>query len=435
MDLCNKTYGFIHLPSLIVFVNPFSPHVSVRDKLLGGSVLDDVDNFVKGLTDSERVDFIQRFSSIFHERKHFHDLLITPLGNSLVRLGFKYALTSAIVFIDRGWDPQAEIEIPLRPESTKTAGLVARAKQVQQQFTESFHSARLLLEASATYAQLQFIWTNFGEDAALAAYADFWTVSDYSKVLDGFVRVRNKLSADFNDPWFATASHQLLLVGLGSDGAPAGHSSHDGFIADVLEKIQSFSPAKAKDRLQEGLKRGWDVVEANMAITDKDNEVFLESLEKMSASFEAVNESVVESFRDFCVKSKMARKDLLDNPDEFFSLERYVTNDPIRVGPLIYFYSDDDDFSLFPAPLDLETEDMVAQAQYKTSEDKFLYSHRLQPSRFEPRVELDKKAWVNFAKSTGGTVALMETLDWLHPFQSFWLRMMEPLVNVRFTRA
>lgn len=435
MDLCSKTYGFIHLPSLIVFVNPFSPHESITDKLLGGSVLQDVDNFVKGVTDGERLDFIQRFSSMFHERKHFHDLLITPMGNSLVRLGFKYALTCAMVFIDRGWDPEAEVAIPLGPETTKTAGLVARAKQVQQQFTESFHSARLIFEASATYAQLQFIWTNFGEDAALATHADFWKVSDYSKVLDGFVRVRNKLASGFNDSWFAAASHQLLLVGLGHDEPPRGHNSHDGFIADVLEKVQSFLPPEAKGRLQEALKRGWEVVESNMAISDRNNEMFLEWLEKRSSSFAAVNQSVIDSFRDFCIKSKMARQDLLDNPEDFFSLERYVTRDPIRVGPLIYFYSDEDELSLSPDPLDLETEDLVAQTQHKISEDKSIYSHRLQPSRFAPRVELDKKAWINFAKSTAGTVALMETLDWLHPFQSFWLRMVEPLVNVRFTRA
>ncbi len=436
MDLCDKSYGFIHLPTLIVFVNPFSPHDSVTTKLLSGKAADEnVDDFLKTLPQPELVDFMQRFSSLFHERKHFHDLLITPLGNHLVRLAFKYAVTSTIVFVDRNWRPHDEVEVPLPSAGTKTAGLVERAKQIQQQFLEAFRSARRTLEASATYAQLQFIWTNFGETAALTTHADFAGVPDYSHLLNQFVELGQSLSSTFEEPWFASACHELLLLALGNTEPKAGYASHDAFVTDALGRLQTFPPAEGKARFREALKRGWDVVESNMKVADHDNEAFLGSLEKMAAKAPAINESVINSFHDFCVKSKMARQDVLNNPQDFFSLERYVTQDPIRVGPLIYFYSDDDELSMSEQPLDLKTEDLVAQAEYKISENEVRYSHRLQPSKFEPRVELDKNAWINFAKSAGGAVVLMEDLDWLHPLQTYWLRTVEPLTNVQFTRG
>ena len=63
-----------------------------------------------------------------------------------------------------------------------------------------------------------------------------------------------------------------------------------------------------------------------------------------------------------------------------------------------------------------------------------VYSHRLQPGELSSEVPLDKYAWVNFAKSSAGAVTLLEPIDWLHPLQSYWLRGVEPLVKIRFSR-
>jgi hypothetical protein len=433
MDLCNKVYGFIHLPSLIVFVNPFSPHKSVKDFMLNEISLDNVESLVNTLPREEGVDLLHRLSSLFHERKHFHDLLITPFGNRLVRLGFKYALAAALTLSDRNWEPDSEVELPLGPGTTKDARVLERAQKFQQEFISAFHSARLTLEASATLAQLQFIWTVYGANSAYAAYDDFAGSQDYSKVLHSFNETGKKLS--FGSEWYSVFAHQLLLISLGSDEPLGNHDSHDAFLTDIFRRAEAFPPREAQRRLAEAVKRGWEVVESNMEIADKDNERFLEELERLRSKYpSAIYEGVLPALRDFCSKSRVARSNFLDNRDDYFSLRKYVLNDPIKVGPLVYMYSDEDELSLSKEPLSLDTEDIVATAKYEVGEDGPVYSYRLQPGELSSEVPLDKYAWVNFAKGPAGAVTLLEQIDWLHPLQSYWLRGVEPLVKIRFSR-
>jgi hypothetical protein len=426
-------YGFIHLPSLIVFVNPFSSYKSVRDFMLSDISLDNVDSLVNTLPREEGVDLLHRLSSLFHERKHFHDLLITPFGNHLVRLGFKYAIAAALTLSARDWELDSEVELPLRPGTIKDERVLEKARRYQEEFVCAFHSARLTLEASATLAQLQFVWTVYGETSTYVAYEDFARSQDYSKVLHSFNETGKKLS--FSTEWLSVFAHQLLLIALGRDEPLGDHDTHDAFLTDIFRRAEAFPPREAQRRVAEAVKRGWEVVESNMEIADRDNERFLEELEGIgSKNPSAIFESALPALRDFCSKSRVARSNFLDTMDDYFNLQKYVLNDPIKVGPLVYMYSDEDELSLFKEPLGLDTEDLVANAKYEIGEGSTVYSHRLQPGEVSSEVPLDKYAWVNFAKSSAGAVTLLEEIDWLHPLQSYWLRGIEPLVKIRFSR-
>ncbi|MGH8566398.1 MAG: hypothetical protein ACREXW_20940 [Gammaproteobacteria bacterium] len=233
-------------------------------------------------------------------------------------------------------------------------------------------------------------------------------------MLDGFTAIGRKLS--FKADWFAAIIHQLLLTSLGAYSLD-NLESPDAFLRTVLEQIEDLPEVEAEYRLKEAVKKGWAVVEANMQITERDNDKFVERLGNKVAQYYSssiVMDAVIGAVSDFVSKSRIARAEFLNNRDTYFNLYSYATIESYLVDPLVYFYSDLDSSSLSTKPLNLNADDLVAQLEYPGG---VYYSHRLQPSRFTmDGISMDRKVWINFARSAGGAVALLEEVDWLHPY-------------------
>src|SRR6267142_1534957 len=86
MELCDRQYGFMHLPSLIVFVDPYSRFDVVKEFLQERrSSPDEFERARASIGPEAEQDLVQRFTSLHHEIKHFHDLLLTPFGNAVIR--------------------------------------------------------------------------------------------------------------------------------------------------------------------------------------------------------------------------------------------------------------------------------------------------------------------------------------------------------------
>ena len=424
MELCDKEYGFLHLPSLIVFTDPYSRYDVVREFLREGkSSPEDLERIRPRLSSEAERDLIQRFTSLHHEIKHFHDLLLTPYGNRLIRSCFRYALKASLLLADGGWNPGADVDLPLKSRSTRTAEAVDRVYESRNECAKLIQVARLTLEAAAALAQRQLAWTQFGHRAFSALDADLSTDPTYSVLLDTLGPLLQRF-VPIED--LAITLHRILIMSLGGGEAP------DAFPRLLAQKLETATP----DKFQQAIRAAWAVVEKNMADLDETNETFLTSVKQVHFDSPVIAEASCAAVADFCVKSRLLRSEFFRDQDSYLSLQKY--NDSVMhfVAPLMYWYSVNDAYSLSTESLDLEAEDLASQVIFaKPGSPVQYYSHRLRP--FEVKMHgatMDRMTWVRFARSTGGAVALMEEVDWLHPLNTLWLRTVEDLKKIRFRR-
>lgn len=397
MDFCNRAYGFFHLPTLMIFINPFSQDKAVKDFFLDGPPLKKINSFIATHEREQSKDLLQRLSSLVHEQKHFHDILLTPYGNTLVRQSFKYAMAAFVLFSNRNWKPESSVPLPLQAGYILEPDALERASKIRKEAMNLRRSARLTLEALATLAQLQFLWTMYGEEAALAVQEDFAPYTEYSGILKEFIDLGNNLS--FISDHFGALIHQILLIGLGTPEPSSIANSHDEFFKAVCEKIRNLPINRAEQLLKAAIKQAWVVVEENMQITETDNDKFLAALEKVMAwAPPEVAEAVVKAFDDFRLKSRAFRSEFLRDKEAYLHLDRYSNGDATFVEPLVYLYSNNDKLSLFYEPLDVDKPDIVANAIYNIPDRNVTYySHRVQPSAYTlGGISMERPCWVDF---------------------------------------
>lgn len=430
MDLCDRQYGFMHLPSLMIFVDPYSRFEAVRKFFEEQrSSPDDFERVRSSLGPEAEQDFVQRFTSLHHEIKHFHDLLLTPFGNAVIRSFFKYAMAASVLLRDGAWESGTYVDLPLRPGSTKTLELVDRVRKKEDECVQLIRSARLTLEALASLAQRQLVWTQFGSAAQEVLRTDLLNDPTYNALLDVLIPVLRPLVSDEELP---TMLHRILLIGLGSsEGAP------DAFPHALVQAVEKPGSRLTVDRLHEGIAKAWTVMTNNMKETDEINDKFLEDIRRyVTLGSPDLAEVVKKAVADFCSKSRLLRAQFLEDPDSYVSLLKYTDSVVKFVWPLVYYYSVDDELSLSTESLDLGPVDLSAQVVFKKPGSNIQYhSHRLRPVIWQARaVTLDRSAWVEFAQLCG-SVALLEEVDWLHPFNAYWLRQVEDLKGIRFRRT
>lgn len=430
MELCDRQYGFLHIPSLMVFVDPYSKFDAVREFLREGrSSPGEFERLRTSLEPEAEQDLIQRFTSLHHEIKHFHDLLLTPFGNAVIRSSFKYAISAAALLKDGAWESGTYVDLPLRSGSTKTPGAVDRVLKRREECIQLIQSARLTLEALASLAQRQLAWTQFGIAAHEALQTDLLSDPTYSALLDVLAPVVHRVVSDEE---LLTILHRILLIGLGrNDGSP------DAFPKMLVQAINRSGDRFTIDRLNEGIAKAWTVMTGNMRETDEINAKFLADVRsRITLGSSVLDEACQNAITDFCSKSRLLRSQFLEDPDSYVSLLKYSDTVVKLVSPLIYFYSVNDELSLSTEPLDLSLNDLYAQAVFKKSgSDVQYFSHRLRPVDWEMSVvALDRSVWTEFAQLSGG-VALLEEVDWLHPLNTFWLKSVEDLKGIRFRRT
>ena len=432
MDLCNQSYGFLHLPSLFVFLNPYSRVPSIRQFFVEGIHIERVPAFVRTLPESDAKDLLQMLTCYVNERKHFHDLLITPYGNGLARSAFRAAMVTTALFSDRKREPPLDAGLPLGASFLRTPTLLELARRTYQECVALLERGVLTLEASASLAQQQFGWQHVGREAV-----EILQTRDprYSAVLAALSKLGERVAEDV--PGFGTILHKLLLIALGR--VPSDGQQHpDEVLAEAVLQFATVPEKALKDRLAKAVEEGWKVVRQNMRISDEDNERFLIDIGRLMTKAGAaseITESVRCAFADFTAKARRARDEILGNEQAFLRLDGYANFEGALVEPCLYHFSVMDEASLSEEPLTLGEGELAAQHVYELRNGKRLYSHRV--NRAEMGLErgtMDNRAWVDFVMGVGGSVALLEEVDWLHPVKTLWLRQMEERSGLRFYR-
>jgi hypothetical protein len=426
-DFCDKHYGFMHLPSLFVFINPYSPYDSVQQFLFKGS-LDEVDSYVKSLPLQEATDLAQRVTSLVHESKHFHDLLMTPYGNFMFRRFFSHALKCRSLLQTANLQTGVELELPLDSNSVSSPDMVHRMFASLERCSTAIASARETFEASATMAQMQHAWTYYGPTVRDRLELDFAQTTEYSLVRTGLtvMLVDDPESAIV----FSPLVHELLIHAMCTPNP-------DKFLYEMLIGLVKLPFQERQDRLQRAMEQGRQGLLKQLSNVTSENQEYIDELRPAIHEFHAdVADEALGAYEDFAANSAELRSRVLEEPSTYWNMERYVRGESWNVSPIVCFYSADDRFSLTPNREEANHEDKLWEyATFKNQRTgEPLYSPRLLQTdvqMFDSAKIMDRKIWNKFTLLIGCYPVLVENVDWLHPLYGYWLRQKFKGVGVR----
>jgi hypothetical protein len=434
MDLCNKAYGFLHLPSLFILLNPYARSAGARRFFLDGMPFDRLAKVLASLPPAEAVELLHALTCYVHERKHFHDLLVTPYGNAIVRHAFRAAMVTATLWADRVADSGA-MALPIGASSLKTPVLIERGLRIYQECTAVFEGAIRTLEASAVLAQRQFAWSHFGADAVDRLDDDLEREPKYSGVLSRFWRLAERL--DPQVPEIGVALHRLLVISLGGAPAPPD-GSPDARLDTVLSRLAALPDATLRSRLGAALDAGWRVTVDNMRFADIANDEFYDRIGtamRRDNDDGALAALVRAAFDEFRRCAREARREVLADERVYLRLNHYADFEGDLVEPCLYHYSVADGDALSDEPVDLSEGEYAAQHVIELADGRTLYSPRVTRADVSlGKRTMDRRTWADFMHSVGGSVALLEDVDWLHPAKTLWLRQVESATGLRFVR-
>lgn len=275
MDLCDRDYGFLHLPSCFVFLNPWSADPTVTDFIQRHLWQPDRVARAARLREPSLTEVVNRVGSLVHERKHFHDLLLTPYGNRLVRTSFEYALSLFWVFDALPWARGQRIDLPLQSGDVPAASREFEEVLAQrEQLRTLLKSGHMVLEATAALTQRQFTWTCFGSRAHALVELDLARHPVYSAILRAFEVIGYGLG---NPTEWGLIVHLLLLAVLGRGVPSAGHRSHTSQCIDLLDKLSKRTPF-ILSTLVPVIEAAWKGAESNMEVEDEANQALLRRL-------------------------------------------------------------------------------------------------------------------------------------------------------------
>ncbi len=428
MELCNRSYGFFDIPSLFVFVNPFSPRAAVRR-----AMDESVEEVLPALDAEERADLLQRFATFLHEHRHFHDVISTPFGNRLFRVYLAYAVLCASVFTRRRWNgPQ--LAVPLRPPDVAPDDLaVVEAKR--QQILGLLEVARPAFELSAMMVQVQAAWSLLGAEAANVTIEDLLANSKDRDLLEGAILWNEE--AGYRDRLLRAVAKTVLGVGLGWADAPA--ESTGQMLRRALHRLQEIaSPVTgtAVTRIELAAEGAWRELLINLDSADEANKRLVANVEEKLADWpNGVTETLVSVAQGFADEARRCHAIAREEPERLVDGGEYLRRAKELPQPRLYYFSDDDKLCAFDEPLPLDRLPLAWQTEYTLENGTKKYCHRLFPAEWlgEPSREIPG-GWEDYAKAVVGPTALFEPVNWNHPFRAYCLRTIGRLTGVRVVR-
>lgn len=423
MELCNRTFGFFDVATLIVLVNPFSADPAVRRLVLELDADTVIPDDIQG---EARVDLMHRLTTYFHERKHFHDMLLTPEGNRIVRLHILYAALCMSIYTRRQWR-KGTVELPLRAPDVAAEDLELIMK-MRGRVHAALQRSRSACELSALLAQIQTVWQFFGEDATAALLADFRDATGYGPLaahLSGW-DVPESARADVN-----RAFHQVVLaVGLGSTAIEEDSAAQ---LSEVMSRLREVV-ARGSRGVAQVVAAGdaaWRTMFDNLEEAAAENELFIADIQRRLDGWpEAIQQMYAVITHEFAAEAAALQESVAAEPDAYLRSDRYVSE--LRfAAPRLYYYSDDPATSLFTEPLNVDEHLLASYEVFDEPRGK-RYAYRLFPAKEPEGSWAFSEMWEHFAQ-VAGTTALFEETDWNHPLRTWFLRRMAD-EGVRFVR-
>jgi hypothetical protein len=324
LDLCSTHYGFLQLPSLVVFVNIHSQYPEVHEILTSGTPLSDMIRASAELPSDQRRDMAHRVTTWIHERRHFHDVLLTPVGNALF-FGELSRVATLVALLPTLRHFQGSIlRLPITTDTEGLGEYVQAYELFATPYSRIVESARQALEASAVAAQLTFAIRHIGDDGLVRLVADFFSDPRYGDPLSRF----GQLAYGEPNQRSLTVSYSKLLLLILSSHPYGRQTSHD----DTLRKLLDASgDARLKGKRASALKGvvadTWNIVTRDIALSAGRNEACLDGLAKV-LSMKGASPALSDVFRgvaaEFISAAADMRKRVIEDPDEYCDMARYL---------------------------------------------------------------------------------------------------------------
>lgn len=404
MDFCSKRYGLLHVPSLAVVLNVEAQSERVGHALKAAVSPDGNPTAVAELSDRERTELAHRLTTEVHERRHFHDILLTPLGNLL--FAFSLARSAAILLASQGLEQNRgrDVFLPLGPDAAGVRSeLLEKVRALERDYAAACDSAKYSFEASATIMQLEAARRDLGDEVYDKLYKDFAKDPRYGTAVKAVWLFSGRVPRA-DRARLVTLMNRLILLTL-SDNLKDRADPHDTVLATLLSRLLDAKPREILPALELVASKTWSAIEANLNLYGDYFAVSIQPvLERVLRLFPNPDGKIVAVYRQVLSEFKGVgdemRAKVIARPDSYVSYEQYSNTEWCE--PFVYSY-----------PHSGETGPLAE----KSAPTKHLSA-----------------AWRQFTLAYAPSGALMEQVDFLHPLKGLWLRNLETLLGVTFAR-
>jgi len=442
--MLSDNYGFVHLPSLIVYVYPHSPFPTVRSALLESWIGNHAPlmELLELGPEDQAIDAYMRATVVSHERRHFMDLLLTPYGNSLFRLSCAYALSTSglLIGLTRGDIDAKVVTLPIDESTGADTQLIDLVRTRREQFEIALRVGSVTMESSASFTQELGAMQTYGPETIYTHMK--WLIAllnGTSEQGQNVGRVHSNLHRALRQGQHgldvmalrevAPTLQRLFMIAL-TDEHPdralvsiLSRVSKEGFKIDKLSLV-----GEALDKMENPMSQAF-------AHADDRNAQFLNYLQSMSTLHlfgSDLREMVLEVVDDFCNQARRVRSQYRDDPFAFTDPIRFDGMDEGLVEPFMYkstsssLITDDESWrQSLDDPLTVVEEIEGDRSGYR------LTSVPIKHSVGQPM----SMRWKDFAVAFGGSIALGNGANWSDPLEGEWLKGMERVFGVTFQRS
>jgi hypothetical protein len=453
MELDNTGYGIFHIPTLLIFHNELSRDPAVRTLLYEGLPLELVPTSPswEALSDDAKSDFVQHATCLYHERRHFHDMMMTAVGLRLVRLAFRYVLTvqelrDAVTARVREGKDHLEIKLPLRTDNPTFGPLIGEALAAQAKYASLFNDALNALELSAT--TLQIASTHFfRQPGTLSSLLKSFNNTSYAPLQAGMTLLLDRLTHppdgglpifDIHQAW----KFRLELTWLSLCSAKSSNVLW-ALIGDLIERtepdrldreeLRRYLDAKLNGMREGGLD--------NLAREVRYNRQFIDEVSSHPRASEATRTVLLNTFVDFYNATSKGLNRLFNDPhnlDWYLNPYAYFKVSKTLPAPMIYLHLTGEDVLSVESDLAAryEPDELSEVLEYPDLDSGGKITQiSTAPSRWQFKgVRMKERWWINYAVEVVGSVALVEGFDPRHPIKGFWVRGVNRGGELTFTR-
>lgn len=392
--------------------------------------LDEVTSLMESMPEGQVLETTLRLTTLAHEFRHFHDFLLTPYGNHLVRDSFWYscltfcALTE--VLDSRRGGSLSGVALPVDPRQLPIYG--DRMQRMRSAFHGRAKAGRSLMEASAILIQTHDARLNYGDESARVLTQKMRSTPDpYSRSLNELEWMRETFEID--EPSFTPVGLTLILMRL-LDSTPGSINEITRLLVRrvrgvkgraAFERIMGFVMAAVDGAMRQGM-RGAQL----------ENEKFLETLDTAVPS--PLRDFVVPAFADFASAAADVQRRFLEDPPLLLNPNRYL-NEGLEqlVTPFVYLMSDGrTTMQAIDRSWEHHLNDPLSHVlKYEVEGERF-YELRCVPAPVLSNT-LNAPVWKRFASAVAGSLVIAEGADRDHPVEGMWLQRLEEELSISFT--
>lgn len=429
-DLGSFSYGFINLPSLFLFVDPFAIDERARAFLFSGNTpWQEAQALAFTLEPEARIDFVTRYTAFTHEIAHFDDLLMTYYGNMLVHEYLKLGVMAISVcprLIQWTRSRGMPIKLPIDPTDYDNDPDIVELMKQNERCKKLFGAGLYAMETSAIVQQHLGVADMFSADDLNTADNNLFGSDHNHYKLFALFDSHASFLHSFEDGWTAYTIIRAFLLSAMSTDEP------DRYLAYILKLIDTADSDHSGDarhaavsELREMLSSLPNILQTARVQSFEQHIKFLEFLDTQIVDAE-ITKVAKRAAMDFWIAAARAQEVLSGDVKGFLDP---FTSPALKTLPSPYLYifcsGSNPGCRSIERPQDLDPHDFFRFEEDNEKRDMIVLGVIPTDNSASDRHRLEKSVWVEVAKSFAGSLALVTGYNRRHPIMSPWFQFMK----------